>query len=159
MAVLSKTRKHAENGGSSETKSELFQDVVEGSKTIRVDPLACIPYCKVRNMTEFGVRRLMSAFKDGGVLSGLTATGNLPTVVALSEQHEPLIKDHLMEDLMMSEGEAGETMTQHDTWYGIVDGAHRNEALRRLINEYTALFLGISWSVLLLTGSKMSYYL
>ena len=135
-------------------RTEVFKEIMEDAYVKRIDPRACVPFCKLRKLSEFGVRRLMLSFSESGegdaFNSGITTSGNVPTVVPLGQNCIDIVLNDLVNDLKMTDEMAKDTVPEFNTWYGIIDGQHRNEALRRLADQDSSHFKGFSWSVLVL---------
>ncbi len=55
----------------------------------------------------------------------------------------------------MEEKEATIEVSKFTVWYGIVEGEHRNEALRRLAIESPQDFLSFSWTVLIMQPAPL----
>ncbi len=142
-----------------ETPRELFQEIFCEARTLALPPSCCVPFVKIRKISESGVRRLMQSYRQEGnsnsMFTGASATGNLPMVVPLTgtEKHYP--EKYFIEDLGLSEAEAEAEVSKFSTWYGIVEGCHRNESLRRLARESPESFASFTWTVLLLKPAPL----
>ena len=111
---------------------EIFADWAANGKTVRVHPEQCIPFTNVRKVCRPGVDRLETSFLQQGYyfLSGrpllclLSKTTDLGLIQACVQRRDSL-----------KEGEVESAVAKYDTWYGIVDGAHRIAALLRLVRK------------------------
>ncbi len=110
-------------------------------------------------ISESGVRRLMQSYLQSGTedsfFPGATAAGNLPMVVPLTGAESAYPKRYFMDDMGFSEEDAEAEVSKFSSWYGIVEGCHRNESLRRLACQYPQSFVSFTWTVLLLKPAPL----
>ena len=81
---------------------EMFAEVVTGAQVIRVDPSACIPYIRTRNIVLSGVSRLKYSFSardQNSFADGAVAGGSLPTVVELSGALSRYVVEYFMHEV------------------------------------------------------------
>jgi len=125
---------------------EAFRDLVTEAEVSGVNPAACIPFTNIRIISNSGVARLKESFSGkcnhDSPTTGMTSGGCLPSVVRLQGVYDsyPLnywrlkLQEDGLEDSQIDE-KLNEKMEENNTWYGIVDGAHRHRALVELIAE------------------------
>lgn len=130
--------------------SEEFADLHIGAEIIRVDPCQCIPLTRVRKLSPSGVRRLEHSFdggeSEGNIFSGISSAGAKPTVVRLVGALHKYVKEYFL-SIGMSTTEAQEKIGTFSEWYGIIDGAHRRQAILNLINRKPERWSGFQWTV------------
>ncbi len=138
---------------------ELFREIVQGARASSLAPANCIPYVRMRKRSESGIRRLMASYRGDETgdspFNGVSTTGSLPMVVPLVGDQAAYPKKYFTEVHCMDEEGATHEVSKFATWYGIVEGEHRNEALRRLSNEAPQDFLSFSWTVLVLRPAPL----
>jgi len=119
------------------TFKPLFDDLFDGSVNSRIDPFACIPFATVRKPSESGVERLISLFDDEydhhdeTATVGLALGSDIPLVVPLTGDMLHYVYQYFR-DQGKSEDEVEILVGRCSTWYGIVDGLHRNLAVKWL---------------------------
>ncbi len=157
-----RSQQHVENHSGLFTESEkspgarqeCFHELLSEARTLPLPPSCCVPFIKLRKISESGVRRLMQSFRDvasaESLFAGASAAGNLPMVVPLAGTLIDYPKKYFMDDLGYSDADADAEVSKFSCWYGIVEGCHRNEALRRLTRLHPDSFAAFTWTVLLL---------
>lgn len=133
---------------------ELFADLLINSCTITVDPMQCIPFTCVRKVVNGCVRELMNIF-DANNGGGITSGGSMASVVLLEGVFGSVPLDYFTQELGSKE-KALEVVSPGGVsklWYGIVDGGHRNAAIRLLMLERPSRWAGFMWTVTLLSGT------
>lgn len=136
-----------------ECAKDRFAEVLRDSKTQFVDPRACIPLTKVRRLSKSGVSRLAASLDgtrtfgtSGSASFGVASSSSLPVVVPLSGLLATETKAHFVSEGFSAE-DAEEKEREHDQWYGIVDGAHRQAALMLLLEKQPEKWAGFRWTV------------
>lgn len=87
---------------------------------------------------------------DGICSTGLSFGTDTPIVVQLTGDLEYLLLEHFKND-GKSDEEIAECISMHDTWYGIIDGGHANEAIKNLCTDRPE-WKGFKWLVTILKG-------
>ncbi len=84
-------------------RNEHFQEILSEARTLSLPPACCVPYIKIRKISESGVRRLMQSYRDtlskDSLFPGASAAGNLPIVVPLTGTLVSYPKTYFMDDL------------------------------------------------------------
>jgi len=132
-----------------------------------VNPAACIPFTNIRIISNSGVARLKESFSGkcnhDSPTTGMTSGGCLPSVVRLQGVYDsyPLnywrvkFQEDGLEDSQIDE-KLNEKMEENNTWYGIVDGAHRHRALVELMAEDAIKWGGFTWTVMIIKPAPKS---
>ncbi len=134
----------------------LYEDLFENARYERINPFACIRIVNIRPINAGGVMRLISLFSKGYkhvddiCPTGLAFGTDTPLVVELTGDLKFLLVDHFKEQ-GKSDDEIEEAISTHDSWYGIIDGAHSNEAIKKLCNDKPE-WKGFKWLVTVLRG-------
>ena len=154
---LSKKRRSvSQEDGTLEMFRPLFADMFEGAQYRRINPFACIRIVKIRPITNGGVMRLMALFSRGynhpdDLCSvGLSFGTDTPMVVELTGDLSYLLDDHFKNE-GLSPQQIEEAISAHDKWYGIIDGGHSNEAVKKL-STMDPRWKGFEWLVTVLNG-------
>ncbi len=92
---------------------------------------------------------------DESLYVGASAVGNLPMVIELTGSEASYPKTYFIDDMGYSEAEADAEVSKFSSWFGIVEGCHRNEALRRLTRLNSLMFASFTWTVLVLRAAPM----
>ncbi len=133
---------------------ERFQDIFSDGKTLTLSPACCVPYIRIRKMSESGVRRLMPSFQDkcsdDSLYARVSAVRSLPMVIPLLGAEECYPMKYFIECMRYSESDADAEVSKFSSWFGIIGGCHRNESLRRLILQNPPSFSSFTWTVLVL---------
>ncbi len=134
----------------------LFQELFDGARYDRINPFSCIRLTKIRPVTSGGVKRLKSLFLEDNTTSddvcgtGLTFGTNSPIVVELSGAFQQHLVERFKEQ-QLNEDQILEAINRFDKWYGIIDGAHANEAVKQL-SSTSPSWKGFEWFVTVLAG-------
>jgi len=146
---------------------EAFRDLVTEAEVSGVNPAACIPFTNIRIISNSGVARLKESFSGkcnhDSPTTGMTSGGCLPSVVRLQGVYDsyPLnywrvkFQEDGLEDSQIDE-KLNEKMEENNTWYGIVDGAHRHRALVELMAEDAIKWGGFTWTVMIIKPAPKS---
>ena len=89
---------------------------------------------------------------DGLCSTGLAFGTDTPIVVRLTGDLEYLVVEHFKGQGQSPE-EIKVSLSMHDSWYGIIDGAHSNEAIKKLCTDYVE-WHGFKWLVTILKGGQ-----
>ena len=141
----------------SENVKALYEDLFINARLLQVDPSACVPWIKIRPISNSGVHRLMQIFKGGdevdnkAQLSGIAVGTDCATVIILSDDQMHLVHAYLKEE-GLSEKEIQEKVNEHPVWYGIIDGCHSHCALKRLKSS-DMKWASFRWTVMVLSGN------
>lgn len=134
----------------------LFHELFTGALYEHINPFACIPIVNLRNLSESGIRRLTALFRagyeqaDGFCSVGLMHGTDTPIVVELKGPLFNLLVHHFKaKDL--NDDELQHEISKHPQWYGIIDGSHSNEAVRRL-SKTEPSWKNVTWFVTVLKG-------
>ncbi len=139
---------------SSRYRHEECHEILSEVRTKALPPACSVLFLNIRKISEFGVRRLMQSFRDVGspdyLYAGALAMGNLPLVFPLTEHLADHQKSNFVDDIGSSDAHADAEVevSKFSCWYGIVEGRHRNEALRR--RQLPDSFTAFTWTGLLL---------
>ena len=71
-----------------------------------------------------------------------------------SEMH--LVHENQVKDCKVAYDELKDKIERYSTWFGIVDGAHRCEALQRAARDHPDRFGGLPWTALVLQRRSLS---
>ncbi len=108
---------------------ELFQEIFSAAKALTLPPACCVPYIKIRHVSESGVRRLMQSYRDkyneDSMFQGATASGNLSTVVPLTGATREYPKNTSKKIWDIPRLKHWPSFQSFSSWYGIVEGCHR----------------------------------
>lgn len=135
-----------------------FDDIMSGSKNIKVDPESCVRLTKVRGISESGVCRLMALYNGENQITnnfagaGIALGTDIPIVVELTGSLRPCIYKHF-EDLGLSGKELEDRVKSRSKWLGIIDGQHSHEAIMRLRSKHDR-WVGFLWFVCLVRGGQ-----
>ena len=117
----------------------LFEQLFENATYDRINPFACIRIVQISPIISSGVLKLKALFRKGYshtddiCSTGIVMGTDTPIVVPLVDRLQHLVADHFKKRGMTG-GEIETAVSRHDTWYGIIDGGHSNEAIRELVN-------------------------
>lgn len=136
----------------------LFADLFSGATYEHVDPHACIPFTKIRQMSPSGVQRLICLFDNTGpqpqgvITTGLAHGSATPILIKLEGSLSSSIYTHFKEEGFYGD-DLDAAVNKRDVWYGIIDGYHSNLAVRWL-TENKPHWKHYSWFVTVLRGGN-----
>lgn len=122
---------------------EHFSSLLQGATVQALDPMACIPFTRIRNIVDGCVDVLCRIFESAG---GITTGGSMAYVIKLEGVYASFPLDYFREKLG-SEEAAEKELNKRNEWYGVVDGEHRASALQRLICKDPEKWAGFTWTV------------
>lgn len=138
----------------------LFEDIFVSVTYDRVNPFLCIPFTNIRQISEAGVQRLISLYDNGSDINTdadrteLAFETYTPIVVPMVGLLRCHVTDHFKsKGLDYHQIEA--KLIHHETWYGIIDGIHWNQAVRWLVSNRPG-WANFKWFVTVLKGGASS---
>ncbi len=141
-------------GQDGEANQEQFQDILYEAKTLSLPPECCVPCVKIRKISESGVRRLMQSFRKKMLwrlfISWSICRGKLAYGYSTHGFGSLIPQTYFTEEMGYSESDADAEVSKFSSWFGIVEGCHRKESLRRLVSQNPSSFASFTWTVLVL---------
>lgn len=141
----------------------LFDDMFVHAVYERINPFSCIPFANIRSISQSGLTRLISLLDtdqqhcDDCPQTGIAIGSDTPIVVPLNGSLRHLVYRYFREQ-GLSEDRVNEEVSKHTRWFGIIDGNHRNQAVRWLVLN-KAPWSGFNWMVTILkSGFTMERY-
>lgn len=134
----------------------LFRDLFVGATYEYVDPFACIPFTKIRDTSDAGVKKLIDLFDRKAAEAtdhdapGFAFGTDTPCIVPLSGTLSHHVYSYF-QDLGCSDCDVQEKVNGRAEWFGIVDGLHSNKAMRWMLTNRED-WKNISWFVTKLKG-------
>ena len=131
--------------------SEIFQD----ARFVSVDPRACVPLTKSRELHRFGINQMKRSLTgkfaqvDPCAPNGFVTGSDAAVVVEMTGMYRMNLLDHFRED-GMTEEEVKARVDSRTVWYGIVDGRYRHLCITELIDEDPERWEHFTWPVILL---------
>ncbi len=141
----------------------IMKSVLDGCQHKEIDPSSCVPLYLFRKKSNNAVKKLKAIFEGNFSSSRLS----LPGIVAgtSSSVVVPLIGDleHLICDSFIAEGyeecDLKELKSQHDHWYGVIDGNQFLAAIMELRREIPEKWCPFRWNVTVIKeGKTLSEY-
>lgn len=128
-----------------------FENFMDGSINVRVDPNDCVPFTRIRKVVKCGVERLALIFDDEAESSsmsrGHSSSASLPLVVKLTPSQKLVVITYFMKDRNLTREHAEQRYRTRSQWYGIVDGSHVHAAFIHLTDKRPEKWCGYQWWV------------
>lgn len=129
-----------------------FNFIWEDSTIETLDIASCVSILRVRRKSEYGVNKLaklMNRSEDNRM--GHTSAAALPIVSEIPRDQFHLVEEHFREDMGICAEKAREQVHRDgQSWYAIVDGDHRHDALLLEASKNPSEFAGFPWQVIVI---------
>ena len=144
-------------GPSGNSVKVILNNVMKDCEMKDIKPCCCIPLYLLRGKSLPAVRKLVSIFEGKAAvnnsITGLFSGKPSSVVVPLVRELEKLVIDYFISE-GFSEEDSIEIKSQHEVWYGIIDGCQFHAAVTELIKKSQNKWSTFMWKVIVVKPNK-----